>query len=269
MRYSSYKADFIGKGDYDFRCFKTLDQAQSSLIFSTLRSIETSYRNAVSAYLGEASRSNRLIQDLNGEFDKKEVNKYFFDNLNYYYDLSKSEIFETILNSDSLKYFELSESELENVVKIFRGFNNCKELSKFIKGFDSSIVKYALLAEYYSFKHLKKFIPDASQFFMDAVLSEPPISQGQRRRILFALDILLEGFVYVADEPLANLDFESSIPMLDEMMSYVDDTDSSILLLDQQLNKKVVNYIKMKSYLGNIFKFCDSQSYNLKIIRER
>lgn len=114
------------------------------------------------------------------------------------------------------------------------------------------------------YNHLKSLIPEASQYFMDAVLSEPPISQGQRRRIIFLIDILIKTKLLVVDEPMANLDLNSSKLVFDKLKEILKVNNSCILVLDQKIIPEICNYLTNNKTLGNIYNFVPDKS-NYKI----
>jgi hypothetical protein len=114
---------------------------------------------------------------------------------------------------------------------------------------------YLMCAEYLAWNHLLKLIPEASLYFMEAVLSEPPISQGQRRRIIYLLDILNSGEVFVMDEPTANLDEQTYLQVFEDLVVYAREEKASVIVLEPKVYPKVFELLQEKGVLGNIYSF--------------
>ena len=272
MKYADFTAKFIGRGNFDFRCFDSLSDALSVLHFSTLRSIETSYRNILSVYLFDSSIQNSFIDkiiELSESRSYENVLKYYEDYKDYYSSVLHDQNIQDILDhKDRINPRELTIKSRTKLAELFRNIEGGLTTEELI-GIGNPLLRIGLIAEYIAFTHLQKFIPESNQFFMDAILSEPPISQGQKRRVLFAIDIFLKGDLYVADELLTNLDFESAKGMLDEVISYTERYNAPILVLDQELNLSLVKYLQEKKKLGNIYTFKKSGDSGYEIVRNR
>lgn len=230
LRYSEFKADSMCINTKDIRTYESLSLGISKLHMSGLRNIETNYRNAISLYIKHFNENNLLFDSVRSFNFLSLINakKHFLENKDYYLGIHLEDFddFTNIGNAFWDKLNLLSSSDFtwffEQVKQCYRDLHK-KEYSSIsciekenIANITSDIpfdtlVKYIAFAfEYTAFVHLKNYIPEANMFFVDAILSEPPISQGQRRRILYALDVLLKGDIYVLDEAFSNLDIEVS-----------------------------------------------------------
>lgn len=249
LRYSEFEASRLELDGKDIRTFNTLDEGISRLHFSGLRNIETSYRRAIRVYLSNKDIDSMLLRNIN-RFDFKEedvVNlmNFFSEHKQYYEDVSDL-IIQVLKTQPKYKLsHELINNyllgEIYSLLSSFNDFN--KRYLELYSTYDSKVLEAnfmaAAVAEYLTYWHLKTYIPEATQFYMDAVLSEPPISQGQRRRVLYALDILLAGDVYVVDEPFANLDVATSSKIFKDLEKYAKEFNAVVVIIDQNLKPNI------------------------------
>jgi len=266
MKYAEFNCDFIGKSLYDFRKYRTLKDAYKELLYSGLREINTSYRSAISIYASQFDyNNNSLIRKVfNSSVILKEISTFYLKHSDYYKFVNKSFInnintiqniktLKTILNNLSKQEFQDLSTKIKSIYKQISNINLLKYINKEFKDSNikpSLVLNYLILLEYLSYKHIKSLIPEASLYFMDAILSEPPISQGQRRRILFALDIVLKSHVFVIDEPFSNLDFESSKTILNQIIQYTKDNNSTTLVLEPKQINTSIDILQKKQILG-------------------
>lgn len=225
LRYADFKAKKLLLNGKDIRNYANLQEGLSRLHFSSLRFIPTSYRHAISIYLDNKSSAEGLIEYVMSlGIDQKEVKIHFEKNQEYYGGLNFSEFDhakpERLLKDLNAGDFAIISDMLKNL--------------SFGKKVDKNVFWVACMFEYAAFNYLKQFIGDANLYFMDAVLSEPPISQGQRRRVLLALDLLIKGDVFVADEPFANLDDKNSANILKLLKDYAIKNNAVVVVLDQK-----------------------------------
>lgn len=263
LRYSDFKSTFLGVKGYDIRTFRSLDKGLQYLHFSGLRPIHTSYRQAVGAYLHPSIPQTLITQKLNlRTVNMNYVRKHFQLNADYYKE-AWSHILGTLnaYKKDPklfvAEFNALTESERQLVSQCYK--------SKLSSQISPKLHIFALVMEFYSFAHLRTFIPEASLYFMDAILSEPPISQGQRRRILFALDVLVEGSVFVVDEPFSNLDIETAKKVLVSLVNYARTHNSVVLILDQDINSEILSACK-PSALGTFLSIHDIDEQTSEIV---
>jgi len=267
LRYADFSAEFMGIRNSDFRIFTNLEEAHKLLHFSGLRNISTSYRNAVSVYIKNYWADSLFIKSV-GTFSVKsdKLRTHFTKNSDYYF----STILELFKKYDDLLvlsghseikkrsnphnyYFYLGQlfKYVHNDTLFFDTLAECTE--EFGENGLKELLVELLRAEFYAFDHLVSYIPEASLYFMDAVLSEPPISQGQRRRILYALDVFMKGKVFVVDEPFSNLDVGTSLNIFKDLINYAKSYNAVVLVLDQKIFKEV--YEKFKSEFGIVLSF--------------
>jgi len=225
LRYADYNADSLLLDGKDIRTFFSLQEGSLKLHFSSLRHITTSYRHAISIYISRKNSFEGIFEYAEAlETTTDRVRKYFKRHCKYYGELDVSK-FDILYAKKSLA--NLSDEDLLVISDTLR-HSSWQEIQ------DDKILIVCMLLEYASLKYLKIFIPDATLYFMDAILSEPPISQGQRRRIILALDLLVKGGVFVADEPFANLDDKNSVNILNMLINYAKKNDAVVLVLDQK-----------------------------------
>lgn len=245
LRYADFEAEFLGLNYRDLRTFTSLDEGLKNLHFSGLRPIKTSYRFALGVYLNPDVGENLFVKRLSlFKPELSKLRKHFELNTAYYNGILPSiykalDAYAKNPSSFDLNIQHLSKGERHQVREIFRN-----KLIASDKNVSDKVYLIALLTEYIGFAHLKLYIPEATLYFMDAILSEPPISQGQRRRILFALDILVRGRVFVVDEPFANLDIQTSKNILLTLINYASHNKAVVLILDQKLHSELINLAK-------------------------
>ena len=261
LRYEAFKCDFLGMGDCDFRTFENLDDGLKELHFSSIRNIDTSYRNAIGAYLASDFECRFFLTQLVETLKSKAEVAGFFDSSVDYYGSKTAEILKVMEGYDfkfcKEDFLGLSKQELRELRECFRSR---------IEWFPSSkIFALSAIFEYMTFTHLRSFIPEASLYFMDAVLSEPPVSQGQRRRILLALDVLLGGAVMVIDEPFSNIDLGASKSILYKLKNYNQVNNSVLLVLDQKIHPELLEVCRSEGNLGKVLGFSD-EGKGLKIV---
>ncbi|OGE03862.1 hypothetical protein A3B51_01435 [Candidatus Curtissbacteria bacterium RIFCSPLOWO2_01_FULL_41_18] len=277
LRYADFKAEYLGINDFDLRMFPSLEKAHENLHFSGLRNITTSYRNAVSVYIKNCPQRCLLIKNTNSfRISTDELLEFFYLNSEYYKDtlleflksnrklLSKAKRKSELRKRDPKIYYEYLGLMFKNInikgvfLQLTKQF-----LEKFGIDEQREIIDDLLKIEIFSFKHLLSYIPEASLYFMDAVLSEPPISQGQRRRVLYAIDVLLEGKVFVVDEPFSNLDEHTSLNIFRDLARYAREYNSVVFILDQKMFKSI--YTKHKNDFGLVMSFSKSADGNYLI----
>ena len=275
LRYADFSADFIGINDSDFRTFPNLEESHRYLHFSGLRNVSTSYRNAISVYIknywAECLFIKR-VENYNGESDK--LRTHFIKNSDYYggtilplfnkyHDILILGEYSEDQNKNNSHYYYLGQLfKYMHTDNLFTELVN-KSRREFGETKFKTMMADLLRGEYFAFNHLLSYIPEASLYFMDAVLSEPPISQGQRRRILYALDVFMKGKVFVVDEPFSNLDVGTSINIFKDLVHYAKTYGAVVLVLDQKIFGEV--YEKFKSEFGLILSFRSNEAglYNI------
>jgi ABC-type ATPase involved in cell division len=274
LRFSSFTADFIGIKDFDIRNFKTLYEGRDLLLYSGIREINTSYRASVSMYLRkkffQKSFAKLIIDGFNSKTIRKKAYKHIMQH-SYYKHLQKM-LYE---NTEQVSTKSLSQSAWEDLANMYMNlFDSSKLNTAYQKILEANNSRYSqrilsllVIAEYITFSHLKKYIPEASLFFMDAILSEPPISQGQRRRVIYALDIFIKALLFVIDEPSSNLDKETFTTIFEDISSYANLNKSCVLVIEPRLNQEMVDLLRKKNCLGNIYEITnDSSNYIVKKI---
>ena len=281
LRYADFNAEFLGISSLDFRLFTNLEEAHKYLHFSGLRNIFTSYRNAISVYIKNYWEDSMFVKSVeNIKIDSDTLRTHFVKNSDYY----GSTVLNVLRNIDEINknikpiyvqkennqtyYFYLGQlfKYLHSGDLFIEMVNKCKtELSETSM---NNLLVELLKTEYYAYKHMLSYIPEASLYFLDAVLSEPPISQGQRRRILYALDVFMKGKVFVVDEPFSNLDVGTSINIIKDLIKYAKSFDAVVLVLDQKIFKEV--YEKFKDEFGLVltFKSDENGSYVIKPLEQ-
>lgn len=238
LRYSDFDASFVGIKGSDIRTFRTLDRGRRYLHFSGLRTIRTSYRQAIGSYLLPNIPQTLITQKLNlRTVNMQYVFQHFYKNQSYYEALYPQ--IEKLLNEYksnpkvfTAEFNSLSDAERRLIAQCYK--------AKLNMSISPKLFIFALVMEFYAFAHMKTFIPEATMYYVDAILSEPPISQGERRRILFALDLLVEGSIFVVDEPFSNLDSETSKKVLISLINYAKTHNSVVLVLDQEVNSEIL-----------------------------
>lgn len=245
MRYSQFEAKSLNLNGKDIRTYPSLDEARLHLLFSGLREVNTSYRFTTSMYLKKDSTTNTFIQTVQNPTHKilRETKTHFDKHADYY----GLEVVKEVKKL-TLKKF-VSVTEPDKVYDIYR--NKCKI------SLTEPEFAYAAVAEYFAFNHLKTLIPEASLYFVDAILSEPPISQGQRRRTIFAFDVLLTADVLVVDEPFSNLDHKSAVLVLKSLADYAKSTNAVVLVLDQKVIHEVVSDPIYADSKGTVLSFVE------------
>jgi ABC-type lipoprotein export system ATPase subunit len=227
LRYAAFRAKRIEVGGKDIRSFDSLFDGLSVLHFSSLRHITTSYRNAISVYISNPLGVKGIVDYINLlKPDSKSIKSFFAANCSYYGKIARKisctnipEIVDEIRNFD--------DKDLRRIALVFKE-RRLKDVS------NKKDLEVLAVLEFASFKYLKAFIPEANLYFMDAFLSEPPISQGQRRRIILALDLLTKGRLLMADEPFANLDDKNAKEVLKLLVNYARLNNVVVLVLDQK-----------------------------------
>ncbi len=259
LRYSNFSADQLSIGNKDLRTFRSLDEALRYLHLSSKRNISTSYRNALSVYLRDAKRANLLVKkimDFDG--DAQLIEQHFKQNKSYYGNLHT--LVAQVLGSGKVdpEYFKLAADLYQNFSYQKNTYQTLKELKEEI---DENVFNKALaiaaMAEYLSFKHLKNYVPEASLFFMDVVLSEPPISEEMKLRFLYSLDVFMEGLVLVVDEPFKQLKEENASRVLDDLVEYAKNYNAIVIILDEKLYYEIIEKHKGQNVLGKIMRFED------------
>lgn len=275
LKYSEFGGEFIGKGSFDFRMFSSLSKAQKHMGFSGLREIDTSYRGAISCYLRYLYSDNKFINKIiNNKISYSELKEYYIENNLYYdgIDLNKDrfvntfpEIFSSKLTKNEKEKIISALSDLFNSLsKPDNFFNIYSKISKdFIKNdrLFQEILSFILIAEIIAFHHLKKYIPEATVYYMNAILSEPPISHGQRRRVLYALDILASLDVLVVDEPTANLDTETYLNIIKDIAKNTKKYKMNTLILEPKVSPKVISTLEELKCFGNIYSFKKEKNF--------
>ncbi len=274
LRYTNFSADCLSLGQKDLRTFSSLGSGIKYLHFSGLRDISTSYRNVLSIYIKQAGSTNNFLKKIfNFEENLTLVKDHFAQNTDYYGELIDdiNEVlsdFEVRIDADDYKkgYLDLIASIFQNLGEAHSLELVLSELSKKI---DQRVIKkgllYACVAEYISFQHLKNYVPEANIYFMDANLAKPPISKEMRLRFLFALDIFIEGLVFVIDEPFSNLDIGSAKRIFEDLTAYAKNYNAVVLILDEKIYPEILDDYKGKNILGKIMRFEDDGfSINIK-----
>jgi len=266
MKYAEFNCDFIGKGNYDFRKYNSLENAHKELLFSGLREIDTSYRAVISIYASQFDNiNNSIIKDV---FDNSNLNddfdKFLLKNITHYNSIKKASI-KNLFKQTNIQIFKkhldtLSDKDSNalglKMRKLYKQLTNQNLLELIDESTETghipkeAVLSYLFRLEYFAYQNIKTLIPEASLYFMDAILSEPPISQGQRRRILFALDIVLQAHVFVIDEPSANLDFKSSKLLLNRIIRYTKVNNSTTLILEPKENHYFIEKLQKDKILG-------------------
>jgi len=245
LRYADFQAEKLVIKNIDIRTYQTLQDGLSELHFSSLRHVTTSYRNAIGIYLTEKTSLEGLLDFISSlKITSRSVRDYFTKHSKYYTEMDVSG-FNWEVAWQKLK--NLNNDDLLRISRIIRNSDWGKV--------DNKILDVIALLEYSSFHYLKVFIPDSTLYFTDAILSEPPISQGQRRRVILALDLLVKGKLFVADEPFANLDDKSSGNVLRLLDDYAKRNNAVVLVLDQK--KRVTEFKKFEN--GKVLKIVESR----------
>ena len=120
------------------------------------------------------------------------------------------------------------------------------------------------MAEYISYNHLKNYVPEANIYYMDANLSEPPISEDMKLRFLYAIDVFMEGLILVVDEPFSQLDPNLSKIIFNDLVNYAKNYNAVVIILDEKINSDVIDDNRGKDVLGKILRF-ESDGFSLNV----
>ena len=266
LRYSNFTADTLAVGQKDLRTFKSLDAGVKYLHYSSLRNIFTTYRNALSVYLREASHSNTFVRKVfNFDGDVNDVKEHFMSNKAYYGDLNRyiSDLFTE--GSVPQDYSNIERDHIKLVADFYRNFSyrvsvlsTLRELQKNInKNTINKCLLLAAIAEYLSFEHLKNYVPEATLYYMDSNLSQPPISKEMKLRFLYAIDVFMEGIVFVVDEPFSQLEMDSARTIFNDLVEYAKNYNAVVLILDEKIYPEIIEENRGKKILGKILRFED------------
>ena len=275
LRYSNFNADILAIGDKDIRTFKSLEQGLKYLHYSCQRNIFTSYRNALSVYINDAKQTNIFVKKVfNFKEDLKDVKQHFIDHKDYYGGLHV--LLSGLLDKEDMVFGEkdLSGGYFNLVANLYQSFSHqmsvltaLKELKDNVNEdiFNKGLI-LAAVAEYISYNHLKNYVPEANIYYMDANLSEPPISEDMKLRFLYAIDVFMEGLVLVVDEPFSQLDPNLSKIIFNDLVNYAKNYNAVVIILDEKINSDVIDDNRGKDVLGKILRFeSDGFSLNVKV----
>ena len=275
LRYSNFNADILAIGDKDIRTFKSLEQGLKYLHYSCQRNISTSYRNALSVYINDAKQTNIFVKKVfNFKGDLKDVKQHFIDHKDYYGDLHV--LLSGLLDKEDMVFGEkdLSGGYFNLVANLYQNFSHqasvltaLKELKDKVNEdiFNKGLI-LAAVAEYISYNHLKNYVPEANIYYMDANLSEPPISEDMKLRFLYAIDVFMEGLILVVDEPFSQLDPNLSKIIFNDLVNYAKNYNAVVIILDEKINSDVIDDNRGKDVLGKILRFeSDGFSLNVKV----
>jgi ABC-type lipoprotein export system ATPase subunit len=246
--------------------YQSLYKAQEDLHFSALREFNTSYRNALSAYISNTNINNTFYQEITQFKIQENLRTLSADILNFFEQNHSSKDIDKEYISRILKTDPNPEIIVRDLLsKTFRSmspyFSYSEELEKLRKVYSENQIRmselYAFVAQHLAWNQLLRFIPKATFFYMDAVLSEPPISQGQRRRVLLAIDLYITGPLMVIDEPFANLDVETSRSILREIIKYAEENNSVLLIIDHKYKPDI--YEGFESRLDKVVKIKEKE----------
>ena len=273
LRYSNFNADILAIGDKDIRTFKSLEQGLKYLHYSCQRNISTSYRNALSVYINDAKQTNIFVKKVfNFKGDLKDVKQHFIDYKDYYGDLHV--LLSGLLDKEDMVFGEkdLSGGYFNLVANLYQSFSHqmsvltaLKELKDNVNEdiFNKGLI-LAAVAEYISYNHLKNYVPEANIYYMDANLSEPPISEDMKLRFLYAIDVFMEGLVLVVDEPFSQLDPDLSKIIFNDLVNYAKNYNAVVIILDEKIHSDVIDDNRGKDVLGKILRF-ESDGFSLNV----
>ncbi len=273
LRYSDFEADKLLIGDKDIRTFSSLDTGLRLLHYSELRDVSSSYRNILSMYLKQDISANSFVRSVfRFKQDISCVESFLAENKDYYKSLIArftpliKDNAITLLQDDSENGLPQLVSEIFQKVVINENFDEyIDEMERKIgKELVSKALIYTAIAEYISFSHLKKYVTEASVHFMDARLDEAPISKEMKLRFLYAIDVFIEGLVFVVDEPFTNLSTNNTIKIFSDFIDYAKTYNAVVLILDENINSEVIEVYKNKNVLGKLLRF-EEDDYAMKI----
>ncbi len=266
LRYSRYEAERLSIGEKDIRTFSSLDSGLKYLHYSELRDVSTSYRNTISMYIHENVSANSLTRKIFSNFpDKDKVKEHFLNNQLYYKDFNSFllPIFE--MEDINLIFDDVKEGYPVLVSEIFQNINPELPLREVLtrltltlgkKTFEKALL-YTAIAEHIAYSHLKKYVPEATVHYMDANLNRAPISKELRLRFLYAIDIFIEGLLFIVDEPFTNLDTQNAKNVLNDFIEYAKNYNAIVLILDEALDDEIIEEFKNKNVFGKLLRFED------------